>query len=70
MAQGNEFGLPWKIVESFREEVALSRGFSQMGPEIWVEGMVHSKAGRSESIIWLQLVCFGAIGLEREQMRL
>lgn len=50
MAQGNELGLPWKVVEGFREEVAFSGGLSQMGLVIQAEGMVHSKAGRSESI--------------------
>lgn len=45
MAWGNELGLPWKIMESFREEVALSGGLSQMGLAIQAEGKVHSRHG-------------------------
>lgn len=51
MAQGNELGLPWKVAEGFREEVALGEGLSQMVFAIQEEGIVHSKAGRSDSII-------------------
>lgn len=51
MAQGNELGLPWKVEEGFREEVALGGSLSQMGFAIQEKGIVHSKAGRSDSII-------------------
>lgn len=51
MVQGNGLGLPWKGEEGFRKEVALGGGLSQMGFPSQEEGIVHSKAGRSESVI-------------------